>query len=287
MAESKLFKEKAVLCNVCRFRCALEVGAYGRCGVRCNVGGKLFLSGYGVVSKSKIVSTKDLFLTDVPDVLWLKVGGVGCNLRCSYCDNWEVAWDRSGITCSSYNRYEPDELVDYALSRGCKGIFFAYSEPVVMAEFVLDVFRVAKEKGLLTGMHTNGTGSAEFMNRFLNWCDYFVVDVKAFTKECYRRITGNSYDVSAPLEFCERLFEDGAHLEVVTPVIPGFNSHIFEMRSLARWMVYKLSPEVPWHLLPFTPTPNLFTISAPSPELMGMLERMAGEEGLSRVVLHI
>lgn len=154
------------------------------------------------------------------------------------------------------------------------------------AEFVLDVFGTAKQKGLFTGMHTNGTCSLDLVDKFFLVCDYFVVDIKAYTQESFHKITGNSYNVMQPRLVAEKLFNSGANLEIVTPVIPGFNDSIFEMRSIARWIHYNLSSEVTWHLVPFVPTPYLFAIPAPSRDLMEKIRDIGVSESIKRVVLH-
>ncbi len=275
-----------IVCKLCIFNCFLSPGSVGKCSVRCNIGGTLYLTAYGSVSKVRVVPKRRVPLVYGRSGHWLKVGILGCNLRCAYCFNWDVAYGDAVKAASTVQSMTPDELVQEAVLKGCVGICFSYTEPTVCVEYVLDVFEKAKSFGLSTCVHTNGLFGKDVAKDLSCVCDVFIFDVKAYSKDVYRRITGNSYHSIRVLENMQHVYSQGSNVEVVTTIIPGYNDSVFEVRSILRWILVNLSEDVVWHLYPCRPVPNLYNVGSVPADKLIKISEIAISEGLKRVVLH-
>lgn len=238
-----------VRCFLCPHSCNIRPGGAGICGARENSGGELYSMNYGRITSLALdpIEKKPL-LRYKPGSMILSAGTFGCNLKCSFCQNWSIAHERSqsaGIT--------PEELVERALAsrkHGGIGLAYTYNEPAIWYEFVLDVSRLAKNAGLDNILVTNGFISGEPLLKLLPYIDAMNIDVKAYTEKFYRDICG------AELGKVKETVEISAlhcHIEVTTLVIPGLNDSPGEIEGLAKWLS-AVSDEIPLHLTRFFPS---------------------------------
>ena len=88
----KKIEQNAVQCLLCSHQCKIAEGKHGICGVRQNHGGRLCAMTYGLVSAERVdpIEKKPLFHF-LPGTLTYSLGGVGCNFRCSHCQNWHIS----------------------------------------------------------------------------------------------------------------------------------------------------------------------------------------------------
>jgi pyruvate formate lyase activating enzyme len=78
------------------------------------------------------------------------------------------------------------------------------------------------------------------------------IDLKAFTEEFYRKITGSH--LAPVLETLEYLkHETGVWFELTTLLIPGENDSDKEIDAMSQWVVDKLGVDVPMHFTAFHP----------------------------------
>ncbi len=277
---------KRVVCKLCLFECELSSGEFGRCLCRCNIGGTLFSVNYGIITHMDPVPAAELPLQDGPGGYWLKVGGAGCNLRCPYCENCNIAWANPAMLPVFHRLLSPGELVEQARVKGCGGICFSYTEPLVMVEYILDLFEEALRCGMSTAVHTNGTFTPCVVDDLVEVCQHFIIDFKGHSKETFKRISGSCWCSTKVMETTEAIYRKGGHVELVTVVVPGYNDSVFEFRAMARWIRFALSPQVVWHIFPYRPNCQLYHLPPTPRETLERLADIAGEEGLSRVVLH-
>ncbi|MEA3438073.1 MAG: radical SAM protein, partial [Thermodesulfobacteriota bacterium] len=168
---------------------------------------------------------------------------------------------------------------------GCQGVAFSYNEPTMWFEFVLDVFKLAKKEGLSTCYVTNGYMSSQALDMIAPYIDGFCLDVKGTFMESYTRIADIS-DINI-------IFSNGSdakrkyaiHVEIVTNVIPGFNSNEKEMKEIAAWIFAELGKDTPWHLTRFFPFAELKNVPQTPVEQLENLRTMALSEGLLYVYL--
>lgn len=237
-------------CLLCPHFCKLQEGSTGICGVRRNTGEKIELLTYGVISGYALdpIEKKPLYHF-YPGTNILSLGSYGCNMRCDYCQNYNI----SQHTLSSYHSVtEPDKVVkDGLAAMNNIGIAFTYNEPVIWFEFVRDVAVKAKRKGLKTVMVSNGFVNPEPLEELITFIDAFNIDLKAFNPDFYKKLTGAELEpVKASLK---QIAKSSRHLEITTLVIPGYNDNEEEMSREAEWIAMELGKEIPLHLSRYFP----------------------------------
>jgi len=267
---------REVVCRLCRHRCTIRDGRRGICGVRKNRGGVLETLVYDRVIARHVdpIEKKPLFHFH-PGSLSYSVATVGCNFRCRFCQNADIAQmprDQEGRIAGS--AAAPDDIVAAAKNANCRSIAYTYTEPTVFFELAYDIARLAHPEGLANVFVTNGYLSADALHMIAPFLDAANVDVKAFNEDFYRRYCGASLEpVKETLVLMKQL---GVLVEVTTLIIPGLNDDPGELASLAAFLVDALGPETPWHISRFHPTYQL--TDRPATPLKSLL--MARDLGL-------
>lgn len=244
----KRIEDSKVHCYLCPHNCVIKPGEMGACRARKNIEGNLYSLNYGRIAAVSLdpIEKKPLYRFH-PGSMILSAGTFGCNMKCSFCQNWSIAHHVPETIDIS-----PQELVEKALrmkKHGNIGIAYTYNEPSIWYEFVYDASRLAKKEGLYNVMVTNGFISSEPLEKLLSSIDAMNVDVKAFTASFYKNICKASLDdVRKTVEIAARK----CHVEVTTLVIPGLNDAIEEIAELSEWLA-SISPEIPLHQSRFFP----------------------------------
>ena len=239
---------KRVRCFACGHCCPIPDGQPGVCKVRYNQGGTLYVPwGYvGGVQCDPI--EKKPFFHAFPGALAYSFGMLGCDLHCSYCQNWVTSQAlRDPAAVAPPLQVTPEGLVREALSLGAKVVVSTYNEPLITSEWAVAVFKEARAAGLLTAFVSNGNGTPQVLEYLRPWVDLYKVDLKSFDDRHYRQLGGRLQPI---LDTIRRLHEMDFWLEVVTLVIPGFNDSDDELQRLAEFLV-GVSPNIPWHVTAF------------------------------------
>ncbi len=237
-----------VRCFACGHCCRIPGGQVGVCKVRYNEGGKLYVPwGYvGGVQCDPI--EKKPFNHAYPGALAYSFGMLGCDLHCSYCQNWVTSQAlRDPQAVSRPLPVTPEELVQDALNQGAKVLVSTYNEPLITSEWAVEVFKAARAAGLKTGFVSNGNGTPQVLEFLRPWIDLYKVDLKSFDDRHYRQLGGR---IEPILETIRRLHEMGFWLEIVTLTIEGFNDSDDELKRLADFLA-NISPDIPWHVTAF------------------------------------
>jgi len=244
--------EGKVRCGICPHRCLLAAGKAGLCRVRKNSGGILSALIYARCAASALdpIEKKPLYHF-YPGSTIFSLGTLGCNFRCDFCQNWEIAQADAPTV-----KLEPEGAVRLALraGRNCIGIAYTYSEPLMWYEYVLDTARLAREQGLKNVVVTNGYINPEPLAALLPYIDAFNIDVKAFEPQFYRQLCGGQLE--PVLETVRACVEAGCHVELTTLLVPGLNDSPEEISRLADW-VARLDPELPLHFSRYFPRHRL------------------------------
>lgn len=237
-------------CLLCPQNCKLAEGKTGICKARRNTGGNIELLTYGVVSGYALdpIEKKPLYHF-YPGTNILSVGSYGCNMRCDFCQNYNI----SQHTLSEYSvRVEPDRIVkDAQVALNNIGIAFTYNEPVIWFEFIRDTSLKAKKKGLRTVLVSNGYINSEPLAEIISFTDAFNIDLKAFNQEFYKKLTGA--ELEPVKNSLKQIAASGKHLEITTLVIPDQNDDINEMFAETEWIARELGKNVPLHLSRYFP----------------------------------
>ena len=253
-----------VRCDLCSHRCVIKDGKRGICGVRENQKGQLKSLVYGRLIAQHVdpIEKKPLFHV-LPGTLSFSIATVGCNFRCRFCQNADIAQlpaDRKGMIMGE--SYTPEDVVAAALRADCRSIAYTYTEPTVFFEFAFDTAKLAHEKGLVNVFVTNGYMTSEALYMIQPYLDAANVDLKAFNDDFYKNQCGARR--KHVMESLKLMKELGIFLEVTTLLIPGLNDDKKELEQLASFIVNDLGCETPWHISRFHPTYKL-TDRSPTP----------------------
>ncbi len=237
-----------VRCYACGHCCPIPDGQPGVCKVRYNQGGTLYVPwGYvGGVQCDPI--EKKPFFHAYPGALAYSFGMLGCDLHCAYCQNWVTSQAlRDPDAVSAPLQASPDALVQDALRQGAKVLVSTYNEPLITAEWAVEIFKQARAAGLITGFVSNGNGTPQVLEYIRPWVDLYKVDLKSFDDRHYHELGGR---IGPILETIRSLHAMGVWLEIVTLLIPGFNDGDDELQRMTDFLV-GVSPDIPWHVTAF------------------------------------
>ena len=274
---------KKVQCQLCPRHCLLSPGQRGICGVRENKDGELVTYGYGnpVALHIDPIEKKPFFHV-WPGAKAFSVAIAGCNMRCLFCQNWQISQSRPDDVYGFI--LLPNELVDLARQYHTKWLVYTYTEPTVFYEYMYESAVLAKRSGLFTAMHTCGYINPEPLRQLLPYIDAINVDLKGFSEEFYNQM-GLMASLKPVLETLKLIRQSGTWLEITNLVIPGFNDNPDEVKKMCEWIVKNLGPDVPLHFSRFFPCHKL-TSAPPTP--ISTLERcveIAHQSGLKFVYI--
>ena len=275
--------DNQVKCILCSHRCVIKDGRRGICKVRENEAGVLKTLVYGKLIARHVdpIEKKPLFHF-LPGTLSYSIATVGCNFRCRFCQNADIAQmpaDHRGAIMGE--RGEPREVVEAARRAGCRSIAYTYTEPTVFFEFAYETAKLAHEKGIRNVFVTNGYMTAEALKKIDPYLDAANVDLKAFTEKYYKEQCGVRLEhVQATLKMMKSL---GIFVEVTTLIVPGLNDDPAELTELAEFIARDLGPDTPWHISRFHPTYKL-TDRPPTPvETLTLAREIGLQAGLKYV----
>lgn len=238
-------------CDVCPRECKLQDGQRGLCFVRARRGDDLVLTTWGRSSGFCIdpIEKKPLnhFLPGTPV---LSFGTAGCNLTCKFCQNWDISKSREAATLA--DRAAPETIARAAAETGCRSVAYTYNDPVIFLEYAVDVAAACHERGVRNVAVTAGYIRAEPRVEFFRDMDAANVDLKAFTEDFYRKVTGSHLaPVLDTLKYLKH--ETSVWLEITTLLIPGENDGDGELHAMTGWIRENLGPDVPLHFTAFHP----------------------------------
>jgi len=240
----------ALRCVACGHRCYLPDRKIGICKVRFNRGGVLQVPrGYVAALQCDPVEKKPFFHAR-PGALALSFGMLGCDYHCGYCQNWITSQALRDPAAGAAPRYcTAEQLVQLAIDQGAEIIASTYNEPLITSEWAVEVFRVAKARGLTTAYVSNGNATPEVLEYLRPWVHLYKVDLKGFNDKQYRKLGGVLDTVK---ETIRRLVAMDVWLEVVTLVVPGFNDSDAELAEVGSFLA-SVSVDIPWHVTAFHP----------------------------------
>lgn len=252
---------KEVECRLCPRECLLRDGERGDCQVKENIGGTLYSLTYGrPCSLSLEPIEKAPLYHFFPGHTRLCIAAAGCNMRCKFCQNWQISQRPPEEVPVIAEYVSPDEVVALALDRGARSICFTFSEPTTFYEYMYDIADLARRHGLSTSMVSNGYINPKPLKRLLSVLTAVKIDLKSFTEEFYDEITFG--ELEPVLDTLKEIRSSGVWLEIVNLVIPTLNDDSEEIQSMCRWICQELGPDVPLHFTRFYPQYRLTSLPA-------------------------
>ncbi len=263
-AEARYYRQlenKNVQCLLCPRRCVIAPGKRGFCRVRENRNGKLYSLVYGLpCSINREPIEKAPFFHFLPGSLRLTLATVGCNQRCKYCQNWEIS--QANPEDVRAQRLSPRAVVDLAERRSLPVICFTYTEPVVFFEYMIDIARLARARGIKTAVVSGGYINPEPLQELCAAVDAIKIDLKGFTPEFYENVCGST--LAPVLETIKTIARSSCHLELVNLVVPGYNDDTTTIRQMCQWIKENIGDTIPLHFTRFHPDYRLQN-SPPTP----------------------
>lgn len=269
-----------IRCLACGHRCPIPEGQLGVCKVRFNRGGKLYVPwGYVAGVQCDPIEKKPFFHA-YPGALAYSFGMLGCDLHCAYCQNWVTSQAlRDPEAISPPRGASPEELVKDAVRQRAKVLVSTYNEPLITAEWAVEIFKQAKAAGLMTAFVSNGNGTQEALEYLRPWIDLYKVDLKSIDDRHYHELGGR---IGPILETIRSLHKMGVWLEIVTLLIPGFNDSDQELHELTQFIV-SVSHDIPWHVTAFHKDYKMDDPADTRPEDLERAASIGRESGLRYV----
>ncbi|HSH17739.1 MAG TPA: AmmeMemoRadiSam system radical SAM enzyme [Verrucomicrobiae bacterium] len=240
-----------LLCELCPRECKLAEGQRGFCFVRQNVEHQMVLTTYGRSSGFCIDPIEKKPLNHfLPGTAVLSFGTAGCNLGCRFCQNWDISKSREMDRLM--DEATPEVIARAAHHLGCRSVAFTYNDPVIFAEYAIDIAQACHAVGLKTVAVTAGYITDVARPEFYEHMDAANVDLKGFTEDFYHHVCfGQLQPVLDTLKYLKH--ETQVWFEITTLLIPGENDSDHELNEAADWILANLGRDVPWHFTAFHP----------------------------------
>lgn len=270
-----------IQCDLCPRDCKLNEGQRGACFVRARVGDRMVLTTYGRSSGFCVDPIEKKPLNHFyPGSSILSFGTAGCNLTCKFCQNWDIS--RSHDFDRLADQASPDAIAQTALELGCRSVAFTYNDPVIFAEYAMDVADACHAHDIKTVAVTAGYMHEQPRRDFYSRIDAANVDLKGFTDDFYHKLTGaHLQPILDTLIYLRQ--ETQVWLELTTLLIPGLNDSDDEIGKMSEWIARELGRDVPLHFTAFHPDYRMTDIPPTPPETLSRARQIARTAGLQYV----
>jgi len=267
-----------IQCDLCPRDCKLHEGQRGACFVRMRDGNQMILTTYGRSSGFCIDPIEKKPLNHFyPGSSVLSFGTAGCNLACKFCQNWDISKSRDMDRLM--DQASPEAIAQVAEESGCRSVAFTYNDPVIFAEYAMDVADACHARGIQTVAVTAGYMHDQARREFYAKMDAANVDLKAFTDDFYFKLTSSHLQpVLDTLVYLRH--ETKVWFEITTLLIPGHNDSIEEITALSHWVMKELGPEVPLHFSAFHPDHKMPDVPPTPPSTLIRARNIAIKAGL-------
>jgi pyruvate formate lyase activating enzyme len=273
-------EEDAVRCYACAHRCLVKPGRPGVCRVRFNQDGELRVPFGYVAGLAADPIEKKPFFHAFPGRNALSFGMLGCDLHCSFCQNWITSQAlRDERAVATPNFVSPDDLVNLAAEQNCPVITSTYNEPLITSEWAVAVMKTAQQRGIRGAYVSNGNATPEVLEYIRPYVDLYKIDLKSFNDKQYRTLGCTLASVLETIRLTKAM---GFWVEVVTLIVPGMNDSDDELKQMAAFIA-SVSDEIPWHITAFRPMYKMTEPPAPPPATLLKAYGFGREAGLKFV----
>jgi pyruvate formate lyase activating enzyme len=258
-------RDKQLRCVACGHRCQIRPGRSGVCRVRFNVDGEL-LAPAGYVAGVQIDPVeKKPFFHAFPARDALSFGMLGCDLHCGYCQNWVTSQAlRDDQAVSRPNFISPEQVVELAVRNRTPVMVSTYNEPLITADWAVEIFKLAKAEGIRCGFISNGNATPQVLEFIRPYVDLYKVDLKSFRDRSYRQLGGVLQNVLDSIRLIKKM---DFWIEIVTLIVPTFNDSDDELMQIAEFIA-SVSADIPWHVTAFHPDYKMTDPPATPPETL-------------------
>lgn len=268
-----------VTCKLSPRNCVIADGKMGHCGVRGNVGGKLYTYNYGksVEATMEFIETEAVYHYR-PGAKILSLGNIGCMMSCDFCQNWRTSQVRH-LDDRVVKYYTPEEIVEACKITGVNVISWTYNDPVVWQEFVVATSRLAQAEGIVTLFKPAFYIEPAAVDELIECIDIFSISLKSMDDRFYRKFTGGTR-LQPVLDMIERVHGSDRHLEVSQLIITDRNDAAADIQKTNDWVIEHLGDRVPLHYVAFHPAYLYIDTTRTCLETLVMARDMARQAGV-------
>lgn len=181
----------------------------------------------------RIHSIESMGLVDGPGIRTV-VFLQGCHLRCRYChnpDTWAAEDAKNQL-------FSPEDIVTKLLRfkpyfGADGGVTFSGGEPLLQPEFLAETLALCKQAGIHTCLDTAGCGTGDY-ERILASTDLLLYDVKHYTEDGYRAVTGRPQEETKRFLACAQAMHIPMWVRHV--VVPGLTDGGAHLAGLERYL---------------------------------------------------
>lgn len=274
--------EETVRCLLCPHECLLKDGQRSFCRVREPKNGKLFSLVYELVCARHIdpIEKKPIYHV-LPGSLAYSIAAAGCNLRCKFCQNWQISQSPPENTRNEF--LSTTRLVELARGERCRSIAYTYTEPTVFYEYMFDVAKLAKQDGLKNISVTAGYINPEPLKKLCAYLDAANVDLKAYSDDYLRNVCAQR--LTPLLEALKIMHNEGVWVEITNLIVPTMNDDMDMIRDMCVWIRENLGQDTPLHFSRFWPMYKLRDLPPTPEETLRKARNIAMQEGLHYVYI--
>lgn len=237
-----------IRCKVCPHNCLLDEGKYGICRVRTIKNNIPTAINYGEVTSAGVdpIEKKPLYHFK-PGKNILSLGSFGCNMTCSFCQNYEIS---QGEPKTEYMSIEELIKVIPKIENNV-GVAFTYNEPFMWYEYIYEASKEIKEKIPNTNVIivTNGYINKKPLIKLLPYVDAMNIDLKGYTNRYYNKICGAKLE---PVLETINTANDYCHVELTTLLVSDENDSVEEAGEIAKFIA-SVNKNIPLHLSRYFP----------------------------------
>jgi pyruvate formate lyase activating enzyme len=246
-----------VKCLLCAQGCTLRPGQRGRCRARENVGGELKSLVYGRPITFQVDPIeKKPFYHFLPGALAFSLATAGCPLSCEFCQNWEIS--QSSPEDHAENFVPVDNVAQEAKNRRASVVAFTYNEPTVFFEYMIDVAKAARARGLRPVLISCGFMNEAPLSELTDVLDAIKIDLKGFSEDFYRNVS--KARLAPVLRSIKQIARSRAHLEIVNLVVPTLNDSDASLKNMVAWLSGEIGNDVAVHFTRFHPDYKLLNL---------------------------
>jgi len=241
------------------------------------VDGKLILQvyGYPIAVHLDPIEKKPLYHF-LPGSAIYSLGTLGCNFRCPWCQNFNLSRGQPDPSIASY--YSPEEIIMLAQEHGDRGLCISFTEPTLLFEYALDVFKLGKESGLYCSFVSNGYMTPRALELLVEaGMDGLKIDLKG-DAEVYRKYC-SGLDVEKVWATAREAKKLEVHVEIVHLVVTGLNDKQESLKTLIERHLEELGAKTPLHFTRYYPA-HKFHNPPTSIEILEEAYQMAKGAGL-------
>jgi pyruvate formate lyase activating enzyme len=271
-----------IRCELCPNMCIIAEDKAGLCTTRVNIKGKLYSTIYGYPCSIHIdpIEKKPLYHY-YPGEGILSIGTFGCNLFCKGCQNFDISRADASKIIVDLKYYTPEEIVETAFKNNVKLIAYTYNEPTIFFEYMLDIAKLAKKKGIKNVIVSNGYINPSPLKELCKYIDAANIDIKGITEKFYRQYS--RVDIKPILKTIKILHKKGIWIELTNLIIPELNDNPKDITKLCEWIKDNVGTNVPLHFSKFYPYYQASHILQTSPTILEKAKEIASSVGIKYV----